>query len=190
MARRTTAKHVFMVACAGMLVTAASGAGAQWQWRDLNGRMVISDQAPPAEIPNSNIIKGPGFRPGQPNAAPAPAPAPTAATRAPAAAGGTPATANATATAPGGAPTLADREKDFQKRQQEAAEAAKKAADEAAAAEAKAAMCARMRGSLQLLESGRRILTVNEAGEQSVIDDQGRQDEIQRLQQQMAENCS
>ena len=51
-----------LAALAGTLVLCSS-AQAQWQWRDANGRMVISDQAPPPEVPERSIIKGPGFRP-------------------------------------------------------------------------------------------------------------------------------
>ena len=42
--------------CAAM----AAPALAQWQWIDNTGRKVFSDTAPPASVPDKNILKRPG----------------------------------------------------------------------------------------------------------------------------------
>ena len=164
-----------LAALAGTLVLCSS-AQAQWQWRDANGRMVISDQAPPPEVPERSIIKGPGFRPldaaqvkeltQQKNS-----------------------TGDRRPAAPN-TPSMADREKDFQKRQQEAADTAKKAADSAAKSAETQALCSRMRGSLVALENGRRIMQTDESGESRVMEDQQREEESNRLRKQISEQCS
>src|SRR5690349_17538190 len=35
---------------------------AQWQWIDKDGRKVFSDQSPPADVPDRNILKRPGVK--------------------------------------------------------------------------------------------------------------------------------
>ena len=54
---------------------------AQWQWVDKDGRKVFSDQPPPPGTPNDKILKRPGNRPAEPEAAPAATPAPASYTR-------------------------------------------------------------------------------------------------------------
>lgn len=59
--RRYTARMKFaplcVLACAFALPLAAS---AQWQWVDNQGKKVFSDQAPPADVPEKNILRRPG----------------------------------------------------------------------------------------------------------------------------------
>ncbi|WP_412179990.1 DUF4124 domain-containing protein, partial [Variovorax paradoxus] len=47
-------------------------ADAQWQWIDKNGKKVFSDQPPPTDIPEKNIVRraGPPARTGSGVAAP------------------------------------------------------------------------------------------------------------------------
>jgi hypothetical protein len=52
--------HWLVLGCVCLLPLAAS---AQWQWIDKNGKKVFSDQAPPPDVPEKNILRRSGTPP-------------------------------------------------------------------------------------------------------------------------------
>jgi hypothetical protein len=151
------------------LLFACGPASAQWVWKDAAGHVIASDQPPPADTPSARIIKQP--RPRATNTLPPP--------KDPAA---DPAKAD-------GPKSLADRDLDAKQQEKTAAEAAKKAADDAARAQALQENCRTVRGNLAALQAGGRAARFNEKGEKIYIDDSQRQDEINKQQAQVAQNC-
>ena len=147
------------------LLVAASNAAAQWVWKDEAGQVIASDQPPPANVPQSRILKEPKARaaaaPVAPDATPKAEPA----------------------------KTVADRELDAKQRQKEAAEAAKKADEEAVKAKALQENCTTVRGNLAALQAGGRAARFNEKGERVYIDDAQRAAEIAKSQGQVAQFC-
>jgi len=156
-------------------------ASAQWQWIDKDGRKVFSDQPPPADLPEKNILKRAGSPPRvafapAPGAAPSdPAPAPSTAAR-------------GTATAPA-KPTGVDKELEEKTRKAEEAEKAKRAAEEQKVAQAKAENCSRARQGKATLDSGIRVARLNDKGEREIIDDKARANEQQRMQSVIDADC-
>ena len=153
-------------------------AWAQWGWVDNSGRKVFSDVAPPASIPDKNIIKRPG------NSTLAPAPAAEAVPNGSATASVAPATP--------ATPKVADKDPELEarKKQAEAAEEAKRKAEEERIARAKADNCERARKSKGTLESGVRIATTNAKGEREFMDDKARAAEMQRIEAAIRSDCS
>lgn len=162
-----------------LAVASLSGpAHAQWQWRDADGRMVLSDRPPPTEVPLRNILR---------------APRGVNVPRAPASEAGTPKPAPETAAASTPAPaakTIAERDIDYRKRQAEAAESAKKAEEAAAEARATREACSALRRNLAALDSGQRIVQIDEKGERSYLDDAGRSTETDKIREQISQRCS
>ncbi len=151
-------------------------AWAQWQWVDNTGRKVFSDTAPPATVPEKNILKRPG------NVPPLSAPAAEGASPA--------APVAAAAPAPGlPAPSKADAELDARKKQAEAAEEAKKKAEAERVARARADNCDRAKRNKATLDSGSRVAVVNAKGEREFLDDNRRAAETQRLDQIIRSDC-
>jgi hypothetical protein len=156
-----------LIACACALPVAA---GAQWQWIDAQGKKVFSDQPPPMDVPDKNVLK----RPGKLGAAPAPTSAPTASDAAP------PAPAKTSGV---------DKDLEEKKRKADEAEKAKRAAEEQKIAAARADNCARARQGKATLDSGIRLARVNAQGEREFLDDDARAAEQQRLQAVIASDC-
>ncbi len=158
------------------------GAHAQWQWLDKNNKKVFSDQGPPPDIPEKNILRRPGSqqRPATPaspvQGAEPDASAPEQAAAAPAAAGGA-------------KPSGVDKELEEKTRKTEEAEKAKKAAEDKKIAQAKADNCKRARESKSTFESGVRIVRQNAQGEREFLDDKQRADEQRRLQSIIEADC-
>lgn len=153
-------------------------ADAQWQWIDKNGKKVFSDQPPPTDIPEKNIVRraGPPARTGSGVAAPE----------------GT-ATTDKGAEAPvaPGAPKAPTVDKDLEEKTKkaEADEKAKQAAEAAKLAKAKAENCSRARESKATMDSGMRIARVNAKGEREILDDNQRVAEQRRLQSVIDSDC-
>lgn len=152
-------------------------AHAQWQWIGKDGRKVFSDQAPPAEVLEKNILK----RPGGSNAAPA-----AVAAAATAAAGAAPAPRPAAS-----GPRLSGKDAEIEKKKKEAAEAeeAKKKEEDEKFAKAKADNCERAKRSLANLTSGARIQTQNDKGEREFISDAKRAQDTARAQDLISSEC-
>ena len=149
----------------------ATPADAQWKWRDPSGQVNVSDRPPPKDIAEKDIL-----------ARPAP-PARVAAAAAPAASAPT---AAASAAAP--ASPLA-RDVEARKRAAEQEQLARQKAEEAQRTAARAENCQRARGQVAALDSGQRMARVNDKGENVVLDDKARADEMRRAREIIASDC-
>ena len=148
---------------------------AQWQWIDKEGRKVFSDRAPPAEIPEKNILKQPGFKaPLQPADAEA-----TAAAAAPLVAN------------KAGTPKLTgkDAQLEARKKQAEDEENAKKKAEDEKLAKSHADNCDRAKKGLVAVQSGVRLSVINAKGEREFMDDATRMVETKRIEGIIAADC-
>lgn len=167
-----------LILAASVLCCLPLGASAQWEWLDQNNKKVFSDQAPPIDVPEKNILRRPGSTarlrfeesPAQPEAAPTPNDAAAAAPAAP-------------------RPSGVDKELEEKARQAEEAEKAKQAAEARKVAETQAANCARARENKATLDSGIRIARVNTQGEREILDDPARAAEQRRLQSVIDADC-
>ena len=158
----------------GVVWAASLSAMAQWQWVDKDGRKVYSDRPPPADVPEKNILKQPGYRGG---AAPAPAVGPASAASAPASAA---------------IPRSAGKEKELEekKKQAEQQEAAARKAEEEKFQKTRAENCARARQAKAGFDSGARIATTSKTGERIILDDEARAAEVKRLQDVIRSECN
>lgn len=158
-------------------------ASAQWQWIDKNGKKVFSDQAPPPDVPEKNILRRAG--------SPAPARATVDASGGDAptadAAGSAPAKARDSAAAP--KPAGVDKDLEEKTKKAEAEQKAKEAAEAAKLAKAKADNCALARQGKATVDSGIRIAKVNAQGEREIMDDTARAAEQKRLQSVIDSDC-
>ncbi|MDM0086346.1 MULTISPECIES: DUF4124 domain-containing protein [unclassified Variovorax] len=161
----------------GCLCAMPLAASAQWQWIDKDGRKVFSDQAPPPEIPDKNIVR----RPGAPVARHAASPAAEAPDAAP-----SPIPA-LTASSP--KPSGVDKDLAEKARKAEDAEKAKQAAEAQKLAKARADNCGRARQGKATMDSGIRVARVNAQGEREIMDDKARAAEQQRLQSVIDSDC-
>jgi type IV secretory pathway VirB10-like protein len=158
-----------------LLALSVAPAQAQYQWRDNNGQMIISDQPPPANIKPSQIIKS----------APLPAPAPAAPK--PAAKDGK----DAKPTVAKGPLTSAEKEADFQKRRKEQADAQKTSSEKQAAAEQKAKHCESLQEKMRTLSSGMRINSVQKSGEVVAMEAADREKEMSKTSREISSSqCS
>lgn len=153
---------------------------AQWQWTDQAGRKVFSDRAPPSDIPEKNIVKRPGVRNSTPGAASA-APA----------ADGSAASAAAAPLTPASAPQLSGVDKELLEKKKKAEEArtAKRKAEQESLLIAKVENCARAKQSKATLDSGLRLVQINEKGEREVLDAAQRAAEAKRVQSIIEADC-
>jgi hypothetical protein len=186
--RQVALQRCILLASAAILMATAGAAGAtQYQWRDAGGRMVFSDQPPPASVPPARILKAPA------RVAAAAAP-PAGGAGAAGAAGASPASpppAASPATAPstGGASSAADQELAFRKRMEERAEQEKKAAEAAERQLKLARACADAQGDIRALESGQRISRINAAGEREFLSDAERAQRLSSARKSVSERC-
>jgi hypothetical protein len=150
---------------------AAQAAFAQWQWIDKSGRKVFSDQPPPADVPDSKIIKRAGARAAEPMPEPV-----ASAPKAPAAS----------------MPKVSGKDKALEekKKQVAATEADKKKAQEEENAAAAAERCDRAKRAKATLDSGTRLATSNTKGEREFLDDNARAAELKRAEATIARDCS
>jgi len=163
----------------GCVVALPLSVSAQWQWLDKNGKKVFSDQAPPPDVPEKNILRRVGPPPkarstANPNVDAIPVE--TEAAAAPKAADGL-------------KPTGVDKELEEKTKKAEADEKAKQAAEAAKIAKAKADNCALARQGKATVDSGVRIARVNAQGEREIMDDAARAAEQKRLQTVINSDC-
>lgn len=161
----------------GCLCAMPLAAAAQWQWVDRDGRKVFSDQAPPPDIPDKNIVRRAGVPVARHGASPTPA-----------AADATPSEPSAPAPS-GPKPSGVDKELEEKARKAEEAEKAKQAAEAQKLAKAKADNCGRARQGKATMDSGIRVARVNAQGEREIMDDKARTAEQQRLQSVIDSDC-
>ena len=154
------------------------GAYAQWQWIDKDNKKVFSDQAPPPEVPEKNIVRRPSGPPKRLNFSTPDAPVDGA-------------TAAVPAAPPPASPKVAgvDKELEEKTRKAEEAEKARQAAEAQKVAQAKAENCSRARQGKATMDSGIRVAQVNAQGERIIMDDAAREAEQQRLQSVIDASC-
>lgn len=149
------------------VVAAPSAAQQLYKYTGPDGKVVYTDR-PPAEGAKAEKITG---------RASTVSPGPSAA-------------AAASDAAKSGAPkSVAEQEQDFRKRRLEAEEKANKDAKLAEDKRAQEASCAAARRQLSGLQSGARVARINEQGEREFLEDNGVQQEIQRMQGEIARAC-
>jgi Domain of unknown function (DUF4124) len=153
-------------------------AHAQWAWVDKDGRKVFSDQPPPSQVPDKDILKRPGGMK---------APAVTASVSE-----ATPTKASSSTSTTATAPKLTgkDAELEKKKKEAEAKEAAQKKSDAEKVSAAKKDNCERAKRAKASFDSGIRISTTNAQGEREVMSDATRATEIKRLQDIIASDCN
>ncbi|MDN6886770.1 DUF4124 domain-containing protein [Variovorax sp. CAN2819] len=166
----------------GCVVALPLSASAQWQWLDKNGKKVFSDQAPPPDVPEKNILRRAGPQPAARSSANPNVDAPPVAEGS----ADAPATPKA-ASAP--KPAGVDKELEEKTRKAEAEQKAKQAAEEAKVAKAKADNCALARQSKATVDSGIRLAKVNAKGEREIMDDTARAAEQKRIQDVINSDC-
>jgi len=167
----------------GCVVALPLSASAQWQWIDKNGKKVFSDQAPPPDVPEKNILRRSGSPP--PRTATGVVPSPET----PAPEGTEAAAAPKTREGAGTPKPGVDKELEEKTKKAEAEEKAKRAAEEAKVAKAKADNCALARQGKATVDSGIRIAKVNAQGEREFMDDAARAAEQKRLQSVINSDC-
>jgi hypothetical protein len=148
--------------CVMSTVTAVSVQAQTYQWKDKNGRTVISDTPPPTSARSTKIGE----------AAPVAEP---------------PSGTGKSAELP---QTSSDKDLDFKKRQKEAKEKADKDAKEQATAAERREVCDRARRNLAALESSQTLATPDENGQRQLLDNSQREQEIERARKIMTETCN
>lgn len=161
----------------GCLCAVPLAAAAQWQWIDKDGRKVFSDQAPPPDVPDKNILRRAGAPVARHGASLTPAVSDAASSEAPAPA------------ASGPKPSGVDKDLEEKARKAEEAEKAKQAAEAQKVAKARADNCGRARQGKATMDSGIRVARVNAQGEREIMDDKARTAEQQRLQSVIDSDC-
>lgn len=155
---------------------------AQYTWRDGRGQVHASDLPPPREVPDRDILKRP-----------VPARRLLQAGAASAASAGSVAPASSPATAGASAPVLltppVDAELDLRRKRADDEARARARADEDRLAAQRAENCQRARHQLAALASGRRMERYTDRGEQVVLDDGARADELQMAQRVVGSDC-
>ena len=161
---------------------------AQWTWVDKDGRKIYSDTAPPAEVPEKNILKRPGGRASAVAAIKTPLNADGTAADPAAVAASAPASAALNAAS---APKLSSVDKDLEKKKKETAdaEAAKRKDEEQKVTKAKVENCVRAKTAKTTLDSGVRIGVTNAKGEREIMDDSARMVEAKRVQGIIDSSC-
>jgi hypothetical protein len=146
-----------------------AGAQTQWKWRAANGKVQYSDRPPPAEVAEKDILGRPaGAR--RPEVEEAPAAASGVAAAAP-------------------ARKASDPALEAKRREAELAEKAKQKAEEERLEKQRAENCSRARSYAKSLQDGLRISRTNEKGENEILSEAQRAQEIARSQQVMASDC-
>jgi len=159
---------------AALLLVALVPAQAQYVWKDAKGQMHASDQPPPRDVADKDVIK-------RPSAARRAAPPATPASGAP--------TAAATAARPQGASAPVDPELAQRRARAEQEAKAKAQADEQRASVRRAENCQRARAHLATLEAGTRLVRINAQGERIVVDDAVRNREAAEARGVVASDC-
>lgn len=151
------------------LASCSAPAWAQYMWLDDKGGKQLSDRPPPLSVPASRIFKSPRQAPAAgPVVVPSAAAAPDA--------------------IPPPATTTADREADFQQRRKAAAAAENKAAGEERDRAAQATNCHAARQNQRALDGGGAIVSYDDNGERSVMDDRQRE-ELAKNTQKVLSSC-
>lgn len=157
------------------LATTPARAGVQWKWRDANGAIQYSDRPPPAGTPDSAILTRPA--------------APARQVRAVEPAAGASNAAAGTPPANTSTPKTVDPELEARRKKSEDERAARQKTEDDKQAKVRADNCERARGYERSLKDGLRIARTNDKGEREILDDQARDEELQRTQETIQSNC-
>lgn len=168
-----------IIAIAVLLATATVAAQV-YKWVDKDGKVQYSDIPPPADAKGA----APKKLDTRVSSSPLDLPPATgkAATDAKIGKDGKPAVKD-------GPKTLADKAKDFDKRRVDDAEAAKKLAETERVAKANKARCTEATSFLRDIESGRPMAGSDEKGERVILDEAGRNAQMERARTAMTESC-
>lgn len=172
-----------VIALAASLGCTASLASTIWKWRDANGRVTVSDQPPPRDIPERDILERPAPRSALTVESAASGRQSASARRD----GARAAPAAASAAASRVDPELEVRRKAEQAKALESAKAAAPADPQALAR--KRENCARARAQLASLETGQRMARLNAKGERVILEDAERAKEANRAREIIAADC-
>jgi Domain of unknown function (DUF4124) len=164
-----------------LLLCFACFAQAQWAWKDKEGRRIFSDQPPPTNVPDKDILKRPPGAKSQTASidVKTDTPAPDAA-------------ATGSAETKAAAPKISGKDSELEKKKKEAEakEAAQKKAETEKIAAAKKDNCERAKRNKASFDSGVRISTTNAKGEREIMNEATRAQETKRLQEIIASDCS
>ena len=161
--------HLLPWIAAALLLAALAPAQAQYVWKDSKGQMHASDQPPPRDVADKDVLRRPNAaRPAAPAAAPASA---------------------ASAARPLAAAAPVDPELAQRRARAEQEAKAKARADEQRIAAQRAENCQRARAHLATLDAGTRLVRVNAQGERIVVDDAVRNREAAEARGVVASDC-
>jgi hypothetical protein len=167
-----------------LLALASSACGlaqAQWKWRDAHGQVQYSDRAPPANVPEKDVLQRPPGQRGAVVLLPMGAPNPIA--------GAVPAASAVAAAASGSASSAAQRQRAGDDAKKRADEAAQRKIAEEAQVRQRAENCQQARDQIRLIQDGVRMGRLNAQGEREVLDDTQRARELARAQAAQASEC-
>lgn len=166
---------------AALAVLSVAHVSAQtYQWKDAQGRTVISDTPPPRSIRDTKTY-------GMGRELPPPPP-----TTPPSQANGNPnEMRDPRMTGLGNPPnaSIADKEIELRKRMQANKEKAEKDEKDQQLAQQNRESCERAKRQLMTYESGERVMTRDSNGERAFLDDAQRKAEADRIRKQIQDNC-
>jgi len=154
------------------MLALAFPAHAQWKWRDAGGKIQYSDLPPPNGTPEKDILQRPAGLKQLVVIQPY----------------GTAVAASAPAAVASG-PSKAELEKQAKQKQQDQDTAAKQKEEERKLALQRRDNCSRAQENLKLLQDGMRLTRANDKGENVVLDERQRAEEIQRTRSVVTSEC-
>lgn len=166
-----------------LLVLALSASGlaqAQWKWRDAKGQVQYSDRAPPASVPDKDVLQRPPGQRGAVVLLPMGAPNPIA---------GAAAASAAAVAASSAASAAAQRQRAGDETKKRSDEAAQRKATEVAQARQRAENCKLAQDQIRLIQDGGRIARMNAQGEREILDDAQRARELERARAVQTSEC-
>ena len=147
---------------------------AQWRWKDSRGQLHASDQPPPGDIADKDVLQRP---------------APRATVQAAAATAPTAASAVNPAAKPPASSAQVDPELQQRRARADQEAKAKAQVEEQRLAAQRADNCQRARQHLATLDTGARLVRFNAQGERVVVDDATRAQEAAQARAVAADNC-
>lgn len=166
-----------------LLVLALSASGlaqAQWKWRDAKGQVQYSDRAPPASVPDKDVLQRPPGQRGAVVLLPMGVANPIA---------GAAAASAAALAASGAASAAAQRQRAGDEAKKRADEAAQRKSTEDAQASRRAENCQLARDQIRIIQDGGRIARMNAQGEREILDDAQRARELERARAAQTSEC-
>jgi len=143
-----------------LILASTSTFGAINKWVDSEGRVHYSDEPPPADAKSKTLHPDANTQQG-----------------------------NASASGVAATKTIAEREAELKKAQLSNKDAADKSAQKQAAAKAQQTSCDLAQQNLRSLQSGLRMVDINEKGEQTFIDDKQREERVAKAQKDIGTYC-